>query len=411
MIGWLITQQWREATRSSVWQKNLVINIILGLLMLYLLLNFLVLGFFADKIILKIFPNDDVVWRFSSLFGYYLLIDIGLRFLLQELPVLAIQPYLHLPVRKKRLMHFLLGKSLFSFFNLMPLIVLLPFTFKAVVPQQGSGLAVIWLLSLYTLVLFNNYLVVYLKRQLTRKPITVLIFGAALALLFALDFYKVFSFSGAFAAAATQLFVWPWLMVVPLILLFGMYQLNLRLMLKGIYYNELEGQQKHVKTSDLAFLNRFGEVGSLVGLELKLIWRNKRPRTLAFMSLFFLIYGFFIFGTVEDKGYGFGLLAGLMMTGAFLLNYGQYLYSWESSYFDRILTQNISSYQYVQSKFYLLTGSCLLLFILSLPFGFLSVEVLAINTVMFFFNVGVNAILFMYFLTFSPKPIDLKKGA
>ena len=53
----LLTHQWKEKIRSSFWQKNIILNIVLGILGLYLILNFIAVSFFADKILLDVFKD------------------------------------------------------------------------------------------------------------------------------------------------------------------------------------------------------------------------------------------------------------------------------------------------------------------------------------------------------------------
>jgi hypothetical protein len=102
----LLVHFWKEKLRSPFWQKNIFINILLGFIGIYLALNILMLGFFADKIVAEIFPNQDVLAAFNRLLFYYFGFDIVIRFFLQQLPVMSIQPYLALPVKKSTLLHF-----------------------------------------------------------------------------------------------------------------------------------------------------------------------------------------------------------------------------------------------------------------------------------------------------------------
>src|SRR5574344_2098223 len=99
----LLTHQWKEKIRSPFWQKNILLNIVLGILGLYLLLNLVAISLFADKILLEIFKDCDVIESFTRLLFYYFLFDLIARFLFQQLPTLSIQPYLTLPIKKSTL--------------------------------------------------------------------------------------------------------------------------------------------------------------------------------------------------------------------------------------------------------------------------------------------------------------------
>jgi len=49
-------------------------------------------------------------------------------------------------------------------------------------------------------------------------------------------------------------------------------------------------KQKAEKVRDYSWLNRMGETGRFIALELRLIWRNKRPRSVAMMTVAMLLY-------------------------------------------------------------------------------------------------------------------------
>ncbi|MDD1475088.1 DUF5687 family protein, partial [Dolichospermum sp. ST_sed4] len=58
IIKWFLSHQWKEMKRSSIWQKNLALNIVLGFLILLMLIYLLILGLFIDKILKEVKPDD-----------------------------------------------------------------------------------------------------------------------------------------------------------------------------------------------------------------------------------------------------------------------------------------------------------------------------------------------------------------
>ena len=62
--------------RGVFWQKNLIVTILTSLLFLYLFLNIIVLGFFADKIIENLFPEEDLLQKATQLLIFYFIFDI-----------------------------------------------------------------------------------------------------------------------------------------------------------------------------------------------------------------------------------------------------------------------------------------------------------------------------------------------
>ena len=187
MFKWFVSQQWKKATRSKMFNKNLVVNIILGLLVFLLFLEFLVGGIYLSDKWHTFFPNDHPVTKFNSYILYYFMMDFVMRFFMQNVPVLAVQPYLHLPIRKSSIINYVLGKSILNVFNFFPLLVFIPMAVFQVAGNYDTQTAWIWIMSLFFLIMTNNYLLVYMKKQLVSKPKVVGYFGLFIALLMLAD--------------------------------------------------------------------------------------------------------------------------------------------------------------------------------------------------------------------------------
>ena len=76
-----------------------------------------------------------------------------MRYFLQSLPILDVQPYLHLPIKKSSIVHYLLGKSFLHVMNFMTLLLFSPFAFKVIATSEGTNAAWSWLLSIWLLIL------------------------------------------------------------------------------------------------------------------------------------------------------------------------------------------------------------------------------------------------------------------
>ena len=98
MVKWLFKHQWKRWARSTIWQKSLVLNIVIGVLLLLLILDILFLGIMIDKILIMSFPDQDPVVKFNGFLLYYFMIDLVLRFYIQGLPTIVVESFLHLPV-------------------------------------------------------------------------------------------------------------------------------------------------------------------------------------------------------------------------------------------------------------------------------------------------------------------------
>jgi hypothetical protein len=413
MLSTLLSHQWKESRRSSVFGKNIAVNIILGFFIAYFLLSFLVLGFFIDELLRQAFPNQNPIAVFNGFLGFYLVLDLFMRFMLQDLPVLSIQPYLHLPIKKASLLHYVLLKSVPSLFNLWPLLILVPFMVKLLIPAYGLAVALAWLAAVMLIILFNNFLLIYFKRQLSSKPRFTLVFGLVVVGLMVADYFGIISLRNASAVAFGYLLNYPYLLFLPVLLAGLVYYINYAFLKAHTYPEEIAIRKTTLAEGrDISFLNRFGETGKLISLELKLIWRHKRSKSVVFMSLLILVYGFIFYpNKLYIEGFGMLIFVGIMMTGMFMFNYGQFVPSWQSSHFDALLTKRISPYQFYLAKFWFFVPASLVAFLFTLPYAYFGWKVVLINLAAFLFNIGVNIFVVFYFSVLNKGRIDLSKSS
>jgi len=398
--------------RSKNAGKTLTLRIIMGLLILYLLINVLLVAFFLDKILEKSFPAQDLITSFCGIVLYYFVIDLLMRFQLQELPTLRVQPYLLLPIRKNAIARYLSLASLQSFFNLAPLILFTPFIFKTIRPEHGTGIAWLFIGAILGLAIFNNYLSLYIKRKSNLNGWISLGFLAVLILLGASDFaWHIISFSKVSFLYFGHLLTQPVWIFIPLVLAIAMYYINFLYLKQNLYLEELSTRKTDYKSStEIPLLDRFGAIGDLVASEVKLILRNKRPRSALVMTLMFMFYGL-IFYTNKHYGDGWKVFCGMFMTGIFIINYGQFMFGWQANHFDGILVSKISFRDFLKAKYFLFSVVSFVAFILTTPYAYFGWHIVLVHFVMFVWNIGVNTTIVLFFANRNYKRIDLSKGA
>ena len=409
----LLLNKWKESIRSSIWQKSVAINIILGILIVYFLVNFLVLGIMSDKILMGIFPDEDPVIKFNGFLLYFVFIDLFIRFLGQTVPTLSIQPYLHLPVKRSSLMHYLLGRSVVNPVNYFYFVIFIPFAIKAVAYIYNAQTALLWLFMLLIIILFNNFLITYIKRQMGSKPIIALLIGLLLGGFILLDNLKVFSLQHISEVAFTSIMIKPVLLLVPIALLSVIYYINYSFLISNAYLENLDKNlsKKTISTAKISFFDKFGIIGELMNLEIRLSLRNKRPKTILYMTPLFLLYGFFFYPQeIYLNSGGMLIFVGIFISGGMMMSYGNYLISWESGYFDALLTKSFDFKKYFQAKIALLSVVTIISYIVTLPYLLFDIKLLYINTACFLFNLGFNINVVLFFALNNKKYLDLSKG-
>lgn len=328
----LISHHWKQTIRSAYFEKGILMKLFLGLMFLYLAINMVVIGFFIGKVLAEAFPDEDLVFTFSRILFYYFIGDLLLRFFFQPLPTLSIVPYLHLPLKRTGLFHFMLIRSGFSLFNFLPLLIVIPFIFRSVLPEAGGGFALSWILTVMLLVFTNNYLAFIAKKAFVLRPLLLFAVLAVAGLLVFADVKTTFSLSRGFAGMITGIATHTWLLPIPLAVLMLCYSASWFFLHKN-RYTELTAKKEKLLFPGFSggFFDSFGITGRLILMEVRLILRNKRPRSVFSMSWIFFIYGFFIYGPHrQPSGTGLYLVIGLMITGIIMFQYGQMVMSWES---------------------------------------------------------------------------------
>ncbi len=413
MIQHLLSHGFKNYFRSPVWGKSLAVNIILGLLALYMLSMILLIGIFLLEVVEQIAPDSDPLFVVNGIVLYYFGAEFLLRFFLQNTPVLFIQPYLHLPLKKGRIIHFMLRKSFLSAFNLIAIFLFLPFTIRYLIPEVGATAAFGWMGTLFGLVVLNHYFGLYFKKKLNEVPNLIFILFGTMIGLWLLDYFQLVQFSLVSAWFMDQFINQPILALVPILIGLGFYRANYQFLRNNTYPEEISTKKASSKIrGDFGFLKKFGRVGELIAVELKLILRHKRPRNTLVLSGLLLGYGLIFYPneTYQEMSWIF-VFVGVFITGLFFINHGQFLLSWQSGHFDFILTQKLNVKEYLESKYWMFVASCSVAFVISLAYAYFGWKIALINFCAFLFNIGINIPIVMRLSMFNPKKIDLNRGA
>ena len=132
------------------------------------------------------------------------------------------------------------------------------------------------------------------------------------------------------------------------------------------------------------------------------------------MSFLFLFYGLiFIANPQYDSMPIIKIFAGIFVSGGFLFTFGQFVPSWDSAYYQLMMSQNIQYREYISSKWWLMVIGTLISTILASFYLIFGLETYLLIVCGAIFNIGVNSHLVMLGGAFVKTPIDLasSKGA
>ena len=413
MFKRLFSLEWKSFFRSASLGKSLGLKILMGFLGLYFTAAFLMFGIGLYPLITKHFPGEEPLFLVNRFVLVWLVMELGYRFLLQNLPITDIKPLLLLPIKKRKVVNFVLLKSLYSFFNFLPLLIIVPFGIYNIYEQTFDTVAILaWMLAMIGLTLSVNFANFILKKNFTdniKALIPVVIGIAAVA---ALDYFKIFESSLWFGKGLNYILKFPFLALMAVLLFFLFYKWNQKDLQNKFYLDAtLKEDVKDANTKEFLWTRRFGELAPYLQLDLKMIWRNKRPKTTVFISILFLAYGLFFY---RDDVYlempAFFVFVGIFITGMFMVNFGQFIPAWDAGYYPLIMAQNITLKKYLTAKAGLITFSVVVLAILSTPYLYFGWRILVVNMVCAVYNIGVNIPILLYMGSFNRKKINLDKS-
>lgn len=342
----------------------------------------------------------------------FLIMDFCLRIPFQKTPSQEIKPYLLLPIPRRKLIDMLLIRSGLSGFNFFWLSFFVPFAILTVARFYGVSGVLTYSLGIWMLMLANNYLFLLCRTLIAGHKawlaLPVGLYGGWLAailipedsplLTLFVDLGEGFitgqllTFAGCGAVIA------------------ALWYTNHRILQKTLYneINKVEDTTVQVKSvSEYRFLDRYGQLGEYIRLELKLLLRNKICRNQLYMvlgctSVFSLILGFT--DTYTGLGKDFFIIYNFQLMAVMFLST---LMSYEGNYIDALLIRRESIYTLLRAKYLFYSAAQLIPFLLLTP-GMVKGSIsLPLCLGWLFFTPGPIYCLLFQMAVYNSKTIDL----
>lgn len=345
------------AKRHPMYDQNKFAKYFMGfavaLWMVYLVMfGFLFIGLFSG-----IFPSMEPYHMLNKGMLYLLMVDFVMRFTMTRLPVQEIKPLILLPVGKDRVLRSYLLMNGLSGYNLIWMFMLVPFGFGTLFKYFGFVGVLGFLVGYWLLMLANNYWYLLCRTLMNQNILYVLLPIAVYALLLVGMLVPETNYIGNFCLELGEgFFQWEWPAFLGVIaVIWGMFELC-HIAQKRVVYKELsktEVVKKLKKVAEYKFLDRFGEVGEYMRLEIKLLSRNKVPRTQFFMglSIMLIFSAALAFTDVYDGTFMryFVTVYNFSVLGVMVLSQTM---SYEGNYLDGLMSRKESILNLLRAKYY-----------------------------------------------------------
>lgn len=302
---------------------------------------------------------------------FVLIIDFLLRFPFQTTPTQEVKPYLLLPVKRNRLIDFLLIRSGLSGFNLIWLFMFVPFAIITVTKYYGFLGAFSYCLGIWLLIIINNYWYLFCKTLIDEHlvwivlPITV--YGTLIAGIFIPDESPLFYFLMDLADRFITNNVPTYLMTVGVIALIWL--ANRKLMSSLIYAELAKTKDTKVESlSEFGFFEKYGEVGEYMRLEVKMMLRNKRCKgSLRMVGLCIVMFSALLSFTEAYDGAIMNTFILLYAFSAFGMVILSQIMGFEGNYLDGLMSRKESIMNLFKAKYYIYSLGTVIPLLLLIP--------------------------------------------
>ena len=399
------------AKRNPAFDTNRFAKFLMYFMAVYWAAILLFLGVMLPLMFEGIVPNMEPYHIMNQGFLYVMFADFLIRFMGQPAVAQELKPYLLMPVKKNRLIDTFLIQSGLSGFNFIWFFTYVPFAFLTIIRFYGFGGMFLYLIGIWMLFVLNNYWYLLCKMLMSEKTIwyllPVVVYGALGCAEFLLDGLPISRFTMNLGEGFIECNPLSFLFVLAIIV--ALFVLN-REIQKKLLYDEIskvkDTKMKHV--SEYKFLDRYGEVGEYIRLELKLIARNKTVKA-QFHMAFIIMIGFSMVVAFTDVYDGTGMITFICAYNYLLLpimTLGQVM-TFEGNYIDGLMSRKESIYNLLRAKYYLTT----LIIVVPLFFMLFPVYKGKITLLMAFaylvFTVGVVFFLLLQLAVYNTRTLPL----
>lgn len=411
MLRFFINLEWKKFTRASYFKKSIAINLLLGFVALLGIAYFAIFGVIAYYGIKEEMPDVNPVFIINKYLIFWFVLELNYRFFLQKIPFMEIKPFMIQNVKRKSVVHYLLGKSLLSMYNFFPFFFFLPFTISALIDGVSFIHIFPWFIAMLSIEVCIHFLIFLIDKN-DKIFFGTLVTLLALIGLFYFDIVNIPMYSGK---GLDAIYTYPFLVIIPLLLAVFLYRFNANILLKNFYIDDAKlkhNRKEEIKASDLSWLDNFGVMSTFLKNDIRLILRNTRSKQVVFLSSFFLLYGLLIYtNDTYSSSDSMLVMFSTFVTGGVLMTFGQYVPAWDSEYYKFLMSQNISYYKYLESKWWLMVVSVLVSLVLSLPYLFLGVKYYELIFATAMFNIGANSYITLIGGIYNKSRIKLNEKA
>jgi len=348
-----------------------------------------------------------------GLLPFILVIDFLLRFISQRTPAQLVKPYMLLPISKYACVESFIISSMISTNNLLWLFITIPYVIMTMIFSYGfmASLGFVIAFQLIDIINSQNYMLwrTMINRSVLWWIAPIIIYGGMFLPWLLYGFDEMFDLYSTVGSGATS---WNPLTYIIILLVLAMFFFINRNVQYHITYDETANAKEHnIKhVSEMKQLDRFGEIGEYLKLEIKSIMRNKNVRKSFVMSILVVILFSCLISYTDAYSDQFSRKFWIVYT--FVL-YGAVslikIMSSEGNYIDGLMVHRENIYQLLRAKYYFYSALLFVPFFLMLPTVFAGKYSILMMLSMLLFTAGPVFCLLMQMAVYNRQTIPLNE--
>ena len=277
--------------RSATYNQNKTAKAVM-----YVMSGFVIVYLIFLAIMFAMIANDSTTTTpyelMYSLAPFILVADFGFRFMAQQTPAQLMKPYILLPIPKHACVDCFVVSAMVTPNNLLWMAMFVPYAIMAVVFSEGIWAMLGFLAGWMLLIIINSqwYMTVrtLINDHIWWWILPICVYAAIFAPWYLGSFDKFSNLYGSIGEGCT--FWNPLTYLCLLAILVAFFFINRAMQFSHVYKELANVEQTKLRNvSQLRYLDRYGEVGEYIKLEIKSIMRNKNMRKGFIMSVSIVI--------------------------------------------------------------------------------------------------------------------------
>lgn len=342
-----------------------------GIVLIYLMIGAVGLAVLANSS-----NTSTAVEILCAVLPFMLIADFGIRFIAQQTPAQIIKPYILMPLPKYACIDAFILSSIVNWGNMIWMAMILPYVLMAVLFGYGVVTSIMTIIFAVLLIMANSQWYAIVRTLINDNvawwllPVAVYAVAAIPVFIGAEpDIENLIDFYSAFGSAIDTHSLLP--LIAAMALLATLIAVNRRIQRIYVRREITHGKTTHERIANVSryrFLDRFGELGFFLQLEIKLALRNKNPRK----AIIFDIIGVVAISSLiiltdiydSDTMYNFWAMYNLVLFGSTII---ARVMCYEGNYIDGLMVRQEKILVLLKAKYIFMSVLLTVPFTLMIP--------------------------------------------